>query len=59
MLVITDHFMYYTLAFIMKDQTTRTMAKTLYDQFITVFGTLPKLLSDHHANFTSALVKEL
>ena len=49
-LVITDHFTRYTLAFIMRDQTAKTMAKVL---FIAVFGVPTKLLSDCGANFTS------
>ena len=57
-LVITDHFMHYALAYIMRDQTAKTMAKVLYEWFITVFGTPAKLLSDHSTNFTLALVKE-
>ena len=57
-LVITDHFMHYSLAFVMRDQMTKTVA-VLYVWFITVFGTPAKLLSDHNTNFTSALVEEL
>ena len=58
-LVITDHFMCYALAFVMRDQEAKTIAKVLYEQFIAVFGMPAKLLSDHGTNFTSALVKEL
>ena len=59
MSVITDHFTHYALAFVTRDQTAKTMAKVLYEQFITVFGMPTKLLSDHSMNFTSALVEEL
>ena len=58
-LVITDHFTCYALAFVMKDQTAKTVAKILYEHFIMVFGTPTKLLSDCSANFTSALIEEL
>ena len=58
-LVITDHFMCYTLAMVIKDQTAKTVARILYEWFIMVFGTPIKLLSDHRANFTSMLVEEL
>ena len=59
-LVITDHFIHYAFAFVMKDQTAKTVAKVLYEQFIAVFGAPSKvLLSDHGMNFTLALVKEL
>ena len=59
MLVITDHFMHYALAFVTKYQTAKTMAKVLYERFIAVFGMPAKLQSDCRANFTSALVEEL
>ena len=57
-LVITDHFMRYALAVVMKDQTAKTVAKEFYEHFIAVFGAPAKLLSDRGANFTSALVEE-
>ena len=57
-LVITDHFMRYAMAFITKDQTAKMVARVLYKQFITIFGVLAKLLSDRGANFTSRLVEE-
>ena len=37
-LVITDHFTHYALAFVMRDQTAKTVAEALYEQFITAFG---------------------
>ena len=58
-LVITDHFMGYAMAFVMEDQTAKTVARALYEQFITVFGVPAKLLSDRGANFTSRQVEEL
>ena len=58
-LVITDHFTRYAMAFITKDQTAKMVTRVLYEQFITVFGVLAKLLSDRGANFTSRLVEEL
>ena len=58
-LVITDHFMHYTMVSVMKDQTARTMAKVLYKWFIAVFGTPAKHLSDSGTNFTLTLVEEL
>ena len=58
-LVITDHFMRYTLAVVMKDQTAKTVMKVFYKCFIAVFGALMKLLSNRGANFMSTLVEEL
>ena len=45
-LVITDHFMCYTLAVVTKDQMAKTVAKVLYERFIMVFGMPAKLLSN-------------
>ena len=58
-LVLTDHFMRYSMAFVTKDQKAKTVMCILYERFIAVFGTPTKLLSDCGANFTSALVEEL
>ena len=58
-LVITDHFTHYALAVMRKDQKAKTIAKVLYERFITVFGVPARLLSDWGANFTSVLVEEL
>ena len=58
-LVLMDHFTRYAMAFVTKDQKAKTVAQILYEQFISVFGVLAKLLSDQGANFTSALVEEL
>ena len=58
-LVITDHFMRCTLAVMTKDQTSKIIAKVLYERFIMVFGMPAKLLSDRGANFTLVLVEEL
>ena len=58
-LVLTDHFTRYAMAFITKDQKAKTVAQILYEWFISVFGAPAKLLSDQGVNFTSALVEEL
>ena len=58
-LVLTDHFTRYVMAFITKDQKAKTVTCILYEQFIAAFGMSVKLLSDRGVNFTSALVEEL
>ena len=58
-LVMTNHFMRYALAVVMKDQIAKMVAKVFFECFIAVFGAPAKLLSDRGANFTSALVEEL
>ena len=52
-LVITDHFTRYSMAFVTKDQKAKTVAQILYKRFISVFGMHTKLLSDRGVNFTS------
>ena len=59
-LVITDHFTRYSLAFVTpKDQKAKTVMRILYEWFISIFGAPAKLRSDRGANFTSTLVEEL
>ena len=55
-LVMTDHFMRYALAVVMKDQ---MVVKVFYECFMAVFRAPAKLLSDREANFMSTLVEEL
>ena len=58
-LVVIDHFMRYSMAFVTKYQKAKTVMWILYEWFISVFGTPTKLLSNRGMNFTSALVEEL
>ena len=58
-LVITDHFMCYGLAVIMKDQIAETIAKVFNKNFIMVYNMPAKLLSNRGANFTSVLMEDL
>ena len=37
-LVITDHFMRYAMAFVKKDQTAKTVARVLYEELCSMFG---------------------
>ena len=57
--IITNHFTHYALAVVTKDQTTKTIARILYERFIVVFGAPAKILSNRGANFTSTFVEEL
>ena len=58
-LVMTDHFMRYVLAVVMKDQMAKMVMKVFYECFIAVFGAPAKLLSNRGVNFMSALVEKL
>ena len=58
-LVITDHFSRYAQAFPTRNQTARTTARILIDQFIVHYGFPARLHSDQGQNFESKLIKEL
>ena len=58
-LVITDHFTRYALAYPSKTQTVQATAKILWDNFIYHYGFPEKFISDQGRNFESDLIKEL
>ena len=58
-LVIVDHFMRYTRAYVTKDQKALTAAKTPYEGFISIFGAPKRTLMDQGKTFTSEVVEQL
>ena len=58
-LVITDHFTRYALAYRSKTQTAQATARILWDNFICHYGFPEKFISDQGRNFESDLIKEL
>ena len=58
-LVITDHFTRYAQAIPTRNQTARTTAQALFDNFIVHYGIPQRIHSDQGANFGSKVVKEL
>ncbi len=58
-LVITDHFTKFSQAIPTKNQTAKTTADAIYNNFILNFGIPSKLHSDQGANFESDIIKEL
>ena len=58
-LVITDHFTRYALAYPSKTQTAQATARILLDNFICHYGFPEKFISDQGRNFESDLIKEL
>ena len=58
-LVVTDHFTRYTMAFITPDQKARATARVLWDGVFTVLGIPDKLLSDQGGSFENTLLKEI
>ena len=58
-LVITDHFTRYALAYPSKTQTAQATARILWDNFICHHGFPERFISDQGRNFESDLIKEL
>ena len=58
-LVITDHFTRYALAYPSKTQTAQATARILWDNFICHYGFPEQFISDQGRNFESDLIKEL
>ena len=58
-LVIVDHFMRYTRAYVTRDQKASTAAKTLHKRFISIFGAPKRILMDQGKAFTSEVVEQL
>ena len=51
--------MKHMLAYLMPDQTAKTIAKFLFEGYISIFGALARLLSSRDANFTNSVIEEM
>ena len=58
-LVTTDHFTRYTLAYASKTQTAQATARILWDNFICHYGFPEQFISDQGRNFESDLIQDL
>ena len=58
-LVLQDHFMKHVLAYVTPNQTAKTIAKFLYQGYISVFGAPARLLSDRGDNFMSSVMDKM
>ena len=57
-LVFCIHFTKYVMAYMTPNQTAKTVAKFLWQGYISSFGALTKLLHDRGTNFESNIIKE-
>jgi transposase InsO family protein len=58
-LIVTDHYTKFAKAIPTKNQTAKTTAEALFNEFIVNFGIPLKLHSDQGANFESEVISEL
>ena len=58
-LVLQDHFSKYVVAYVVKDQTARTAAKTLRNGYFGLFGAPAYLISDQGKAFTGHIITHL
>ena len=58
-LVFQDHFMKHILAYVTPKQNAKTIAKFLYQGYISVFGAPAMLLSDRGANFMISVINKM
>ena len=58
-LVFQDHFTKHIMAYMTPNQTTKTIAKFLYQGYISIFGAPARLLSDWGAIFMSSIISEM
>ena len=59
LLVFQDHFTKHVMVYVTPNQTTKTVAKFLYQGYILIFGVMVKLLSEQGPNFRSNIIWEL
>ena len=58
-LVFCDHFTKHVMAYVSPEQTAKTIAKFLWQGYISIFRAPAKLLSDWGTNFASNIIAEL
>ena len=58
-LVVVNHFTRYVQAFVTQNQTARTTAWVLYNEYFSVFGFPQGLMSDQGTKFTSKVIEAM
>ena len=59
LLVFCDHFTKHVMAYMTPSQLQKTVDKLLWQGYVSIFGTLAKLLSNWGANFESNIIRQL
>ena len=59
LLIFCDHFTKHVMAYVTLNQTAKSVAKFLWQGYISIFRALAKLLSNPGANFESNIIREL
>ena len=57
-LVFQDHFLKHVLVYMTPNQTAKTIARYLYQGYISIFGAPVRLLSDRGTNFMSSIINQ-
>ena len=58
-LVVVDHFTRYVRVFVIPDRMAKTIAKTLYEDYFSVFGFPSRLMSDGAPEFVGGILTAL
>ena len=58
-LLFQDHFTKHVMVYATPNQTAKTVAKFLYQGYISIFRALARLLSDQGTNFMSSIIDEM
>ena len=58
-LVVVDHFTRYVRAYVVPDRMVRTIAKTLYENYFSIFGFPCRLMSDQAPEFVGGVLSAL
>ena len=58
-LIFCDHFMRHIMVHMTPDQTAKTVAKCLWQGYMSIFKALAKLLSEQRANFENNIISEV
>ena len=58
-LVFHDHFTKHVMAYVIPNKTAKTVAKFLYQGYISILGALVRFLSNWGANFMSSIIDEM